>query len=475
MAGGGDILSGAVEIMLEKNGKMVSIGSLAGVMANVNFVESVKIKIGLMGILQIEVALHPTLEQAIQLLRSGTLGIGFSVPKNTASKQSQSVNQAASSLLNISFNSIAIRLHYGALQSNWFKGYLVQPDVDISAQGINFTLKAFGMLFPSMRSMSPVNYQAGGKTKYQVIKELFGDDVTIYIDKHSKANAILAQPLNRNVVENQNHLQIARNILEENQCKFVMIGGGKSANQPQSQQLVKIFHVSESRPKNSDNSFYVDSTYVLYGQINPNARVFPLLAYSAPIQNILIGYTLGASVASSTSQKGTRGKKFTVPINTIDDYPKRGPVPGPPDGSSGGGVNTGTQNQTGQMGGFQDPSKVSHIIPTPGDLVNHVLNAVHDYVDKVFEYDLGSVGVVDLLPGRLIRVRVANIRELTGEYDLTEVEHTVNSSGVETRMHAVRTGGLISALSAGIEQVKGKVATKLSNTTTSTSTGLISQ
>jgi hypothetical protein len=470
----GDLLGGAAEVFLEKGGVMTPIGEIIGLGQTMNFIEQIKINVTLGCILQMDITLDPPIEQAIQLLKSGYLGIGFSVKKHnsktsTPQAAAQANNQTtidntSSSALSFApyMNKVCVRLHYGGLSSRWFKGLLLQPEIDISVEGVSITLKAIGMLFSSHKSLAPVIFNPG-TTKQQAIEKLLTSEVHVTYKDGAKAK--LQEPMETTKFtypSGKSWFEHANDIAATAQCKIVQTGGYT----PDGQQQVNIFHVSEARTKQS-----VKASFVAYRQINPQNREFPLISFSAPIQNLLLGPYSGFSVA-----KGA--KQFTYEDST-DSYESRGPVPASSDKAMGGGFSMASTNQQGDSGGMVQPDQAKPMYPSPTSFLDTLRGWAHDFVDKVFEYEITSVGVVDLLPGCLVHVGVANVAELTGVFDLYEVEHMVSSSGVETRMRMIRTGGFLSLVAEDVEQVKNDITTITGSNTKppkiSTSTGTITQ
>lgn len=468
----GDLLGGAAEVWLEKGQAMTPIGEIIGLGQTMNFIEQIKINITLGSIIQMDITLDPPIEQAIALLKSGYLGIGFSVKKHnsktsTPQAAAQANNQTtidntSSSALSFTpyMNKVCVRLHYGGLSSRWFKGLLLQPEIDISVEGVSITLKAIGMLFNSHKSLAPVVFTPG-TTKLQAIEKLLTPEV--HLNPTKGALAKLSEPMETTKFtypSGKSWLEHARDIAATAQCKIVQSG----SYTPDGQQQIDVFQVSERRTNKS-----VKAAFVAYRQINPQNREFPLISFNAPIQNLLLGPYSGFNIA-----KGA--KKFTYEDST-DSYEARGPVPASSDKAMGGGFGMASTNQQGDSGGMTQPDQAKPMYPAPESFLDTLRGWAHDFVDKVFEYEVTSVGVVDLLPGCLVNVAVANIAELTGSFDLYEVEHVVSSSGVETRMRMIRTGGFLSLLSEGVEQVKADITSISGSNTkppkTSTTTGTI--
>lgn len=458
----GDLLGGAVEIQF---GDGKTIGQVLGLDSAVNFIEQVKVNIVMGAIITMDITLDPPIEQAIALLKSKRLGIGFSTkqhqsktstPQAAAGQNQSTINNQQSNNLDYSvqINQISIRLHYGGLSSPWFKGLLLQPEVDISIDGISITMKAIGMLFTSQKSLAPVTFQAQ-QTKQQAINQLLTDEVEVIYEP--EAASVLQQPMSttRQTYTGKSHLEHARAIANTVGCKIIQIGGLS----PSGKQQVGVRHVSSWR----NNKTPPSATFVAYRQINPSNREFPLISFTCSIQNVMLGPFSGFNI-------GTGTKKITITDSTESYAQKRGQAVTPKDGTTAGAMAMGQATKQGDTQGMSQPDQAKPMYPSPGSLLDTVTGYCHDFLDKAFEFELTSVGVVDLLPGALVGVAISDITELSSTYDLWEVEHTVSSGGVETKINVKRTGGMASAFSQGIETVKNTVKSKFNSKPPKTST-----
>lgn len=456
-----------VELAIEKDGKMIAFEDILELGPAVHFVEQVKVSIKIGQLLNIEVNLNPPLDQALALLRSGSLGLGFTTKRPSTATSIGSVSPLAAPVggTSIFVNKIAVKLHYAGLESPWFKGMLLQPDIDITADGISITLKAVGMLFDASKTF-PAKSFTGKETTESIIKTLIGDQVKIVYK--SEAQSKFAQPYGKPINSTKNNLELAKDIIQEKNCFLIMSGSNDKDIQ-----TVTISTVNEMRQVSS-----VNATFVAFRQIDPSKREFPLTAFSAPIQNLIVpggpwgGFKVGTFDTSTKKAKITNSPK--------DTYAKErtGKVSSS-DGSMGGDVSQAQNTASGDAGGISRNTQAGRMIPLPArnsstSVIDLMKGFIHDATDNVFLYDITSIGVMDLLPGNLIQVAISDITELTGVFDCIEVEHVMGSGGVETRMSLVRTGGLVTAASLGIEKIKSKTANFLgTQTKTSTPTGVI--
>lgn len=447
-----------VELSIERNGHMVPLESILGMGTAVHFVDQVKVNIKLGQILNIEITLNPPLDQAIKLLRSGSLGLGFTTKRPSTATTIDSGSDTAAPVggTSVFVNKIAVKLHYAGLESPWFKGLLLQPDIDITADGIGITLKAIGMLFEASKTY-PIKSWTGEEPTSDIIDDLIGDQVDIQYKP--QAQALFDQPYGKPINSTKNNMELAKDLIQEKNS-FMYQAGSKDKNT----QTVVISTINEMRQKHK-----VKATFVAFRQIDPSNRQFPMIAFSAPIQNLLVpgGPWTGFKVASMDASTKTSA---TVNSPTETYSKERTGLANSPDGSMGGGISQGQNTGTGDAAGISRSNQGGKMMPTPmrgakEHAVDLVKGFVHDATDSVFMYDVTGIGVMDLLPGQMVQVLVSDIRELSGMFDCLEVEHTMGSGGVETKMKLLRTGGLVTAASLGVEKIKGKVADTTSSFT----------
>lgn len=453
-----DLIGGSVELMVENNGKFVPIESTVGLGPAVHFVDSVRVTMGLFRILNIDVTLNPPIEIALKLLRSGNLGFGFSVPKPVpAPKTDGSDDTMAKKLsgLSVVMNKIAVRMHYGGMSSPWYKGLLLQPEVDINTEGITIQLKAVGMLFDAAKTYVTKSFDKEMTTE-QIVRELLGKEIEP--DIKPEARALLSQK-HGGYTTTKNNFESAKEILQKKHCKMVLAGAGDLGKQ-----RVLIFSANEEKNKEKANA-----EFVAFRQINPSLRQFPMFSFSAPIQNLLVGPWCGFNLgflkkddksktryaADAEDVAKTRSKLFS-------------------NGSMGGGASQAPTDSTGNAGGISRSDQAAKTVPAIyrdaiNNTIDNIREFVHDFVDHVFEYDVTTVMVPDLLPGHVVKVSISDIKEFNGTYGVMEVTHSITSSGAETQSRLYRTAGLVQATSAGIETVKTATMEKFSRKSVSPS------
>lgn len=447
-----------VELSLEQNGSLVPIETILGMGQVMHFVDSVKVNIKLGQILNIEVGLNPPLDQALKLLRSGTLGLGFTVKKTGAAPADPLAGIAAPSggSSSVFVNKMAVRLHYAGLKSKWFKGLLLQPDIEINAEGISITMKAIGMLFESSKTYVAKSY-TGKENTSTILNEILGKQFQIIYKPEAKSQ--LGQPYGKPINSTKSNMELAKDIIQEKNCFMY-----ESGSSDKKQQKIVISTVNEMRQKPK-----AKASLVAYRQINPANREFPLISFSAPIQNLLLP---GAPWGGVKAQQFSSDKKSLKPTNVPKEtYSKdRSNKINSSDGTMGGSVSQGQITGSGDAGGISRNEQAGRTIPIPSRDAKHnaldmMKGFVHDFTDTVFKYDVTTIGIVDLLPGNMIHVAISNIKELTGLFDCTEIEHVISNSGCETRLSLVRTGGLVTAASQGAQKAINKGVDALSGQT----------
>lgn len=430
-----DLYGGSVSLWIENNGKMIPARDLFG--KGLDYINTVSVRIGLGEIFNIEIELDPPLDEAINIMSTGKIGIGFSVSKPSTKSTGENKSQ-------VSLNKIAVQMSYGGITSPVFKGILTMPQLTINESGIAIKLQGVGMLFDATAT------SMGGKsiegTRLDVIKKLLGDNVDVVVDsKDSKLKEGLGKPF---VLQNitKTNFETAKEICAEAKCDIVYEG----AKNPSKRQKVKI--ISKDMQRSTKGPLFV-----AFKQINPNAGVFPILSLDSPMTNLTLpGAAFGAKVpifnkSTGESVEDSAGKdsyaKVTDKITSAD-----GSVAGGGEQSRAGEDGDAALSRADEQGGI-----LGMISRTGSDGADAIKNIVHSYMEKTFNYNLTSVGVFNLLPGRVIGVNVADIKALSGEYDLAVVTHTLSASGAETSMEVMRMGGYVAGIGNALNDTVSKV------------------
>lgn len=444
-----DLFSGDVELWLEQDGQPTPIQKVIGPSAS--FVESVKVTIGLFKIFNIEVHLIPPIENAVQLLKSGKVGIGFSVKESGGQKSSSILGLPSIPNFSVNANRMWVRLRYGGKTSPYFKSILLSPDVDVGVDGINVTLKGVGLLYESTKSHSQMNVE--GKTRLQIIQDLLGNNVEV-VTRDQRAKDALGS-VEHGVLSKPDYESV-HELVKKSNC-IMYYTGSDTLN---GKQKVIIKSVDASR-KNPEGSYKNGApTFVAYRQIDPNKNIFPLLSLRCPIDHLLLpGGIYGKK--TNTFQRDTKTYKTgRVGSNTVSEASDK---ISSGDGSVAG-VSLGSTTVHGDTAGMENPDDVGtnmSVLNRDGShsTLDSIKGFIHSYMSQVFEYEATSIGVVDLLPGQIVNYQVEDIKPLSGGYDLLEVEHNVSSGGIETAMKSIRTGGLASGISEKLNPVNPKTPT----------------
>jgi hypothetical protein len=438
-----DLFGASANIWIRSAGQSIPIENLFG--DAVKYIERVRVKIGLLKLLEVEVTLVPPIEKAFNILRSGKIGIGFTVTKTSGQKASVDIESADIRDFTLSANSMAVQLSYGGITSRVFETILITPEISIGVDGISITLKGIGFLFPETKRTKSESYE--GKTPEEVVRDILGSDVMLQIDSDAKSKLNVK---GKDISVSRNNYEAAREILKEHGC--FMVDEGKS-NINDGKTLIRIKSYDKMRRDKRGVA-----TFVAYQQINPNQGIYPILDMRASITNMLL--PKGAfgqqqfifdRESKSFSEESIDARKATEISSSIPSG----------DNTVAGGARQGAITSNGGSTGFSGEGKVGGVIPGLGRGVkkttDQVVAMVHDYISKVFQYEIESIGVVNLLPGRMVNVGIANIKELSGLYDLIEVEHTLGSDGVTTNLSLARTAGFLSSLSEGVSNVTSNI------------------
>ena len=423
-----DLLGSQLEI--DNDGKPLADIAEVGT----HFVESVNVKISLLRLFTVEVNLSPTLPAALKLLNSGLLGIGMNVKKSdekvsgTLSKISTAASIAGFSLGDvndsISLRKMNIRMHYGGLHSGWFVCYLLAPQIDLSAEGINIKLNGIGATFIHTKS-------SGNSVKKGNLADVVEDLLTAGIDAEYEIDPDAEKILDKQVsfTQYKNNLETVQEILMKHNCMHLIQGADEKGKTK-----ILVQTIAASRKE-------ANTSFIFYGQISPTERIFPGLDLSCPTTNVTMP---GGAWAHTINVMNTDKKKTGKPLESSDPKlaeEKKSNQTSPDQSVAAGNVSKDVE-----------PKQV-HSNSKMADLFK---NKYHSYTDKIFEYELTTVGVVDLMPGIMVHVQVGEgentIEVLSGNYDVFEVDHTFSKQGIETKLQLYRLGG---TLQAGTEKVTG--------------------
>lgn len=445
-----DLYGASVSLEVKNSqGKFVPISSLVGpgvLDANVTFVESVSVKVSILRLFELEVNLAPPFYEGIKLLQSGLLGVGFHYEKSTGVQSLSVDGQSTKSKTKINLNEMRVQISYGGKTSRAYNAFLLPPEIDLGLDGISIKMRGIGLLWKSTKNNSRSTFTS--ETRESIIRKLLNDgqDVTVEVSDKAKDALSVPETLNQN---KQDH-EMVQDLLEKSNCVGMEIGADQLGGMP----VYQIKHKSETRNTQSSASF------VAYQQIDPNRGVFPLLSISTSTTNLeLPGGAFGKKAYTFNKDSKTSSTTDVGPSTYVQGD---GKSPGVSDK-----VATGDPTMAGanvDADGNPVPGGPPIGMPEKAgstSLLDRVKGAVHDYMDKVFEYELSTVGIVDMLPGQMVNVAVGDVGFLTGAYDLWEVTHTVSMEGCETKMTCFRTGGLATLVTSGatkVPTVAGKVA-----------------
>lgn len=269
-----DLYGANVTLLIERQGKLIPIQDILGSGRRIgNFIDRVNIKIGLFHLFEIEVQLSPPLKEAIDLLKTGALGLGFQLVRSTG-KTATATETASTSDKKIRLNEMVIQFSYGGLSSQAFTAIMMAPEVSLGLEGIDITLKGIGYLLNSAKSTSQISKR---DTRLNLIKELLGTNVTVVVAAgDEKANEALNESVEFTATKSD--YESAVELISNANCVISYEGSPK----PGGNQTVRI------KSKELMRKGRAVATFVAYGQIDPNNAVYPLLSLSCPITNLLL-------------------------------------------------------------------------------------------------------------------------------------------------------------------------------------------
>jgi hypothetical protein len=316
-------------------------------------------------------------------------------------------------------------MHYGGMVSNHYKGFLLAPEIDIGTDGITIRVRAVGMTFGHTKQHKKRVIKE--LTQEGIIRDLLDDgkDFNIFIDPNdAAAKKALGKIHSLNAVDsNWAH---TRSILDAANC-IMFDRGSKSPDDIPTMEIVS----KEYLRQRNDNHFQ----FILWEQIDPNANRFPILELKTSIANYIMGQNLGQAnktVGADKKLKDTKEPTATL-ISTVSDKSVTG-KPGALD------------KKTGDLSVDAKPVTAANERDKAPSLIDKALGLAQKAMDKALQYEITTVGIMELTPGRTVTVNVAGVSFLSGQYDLYTVEHNFSLDGVTTSLTLARTFGLAVAV-----------------------------
>jgi len=439
-----DLYGVNVKLWLKKSGKLIPFRNIAG--AATDYIESINVRIGLLEIFHVEIKLSPPLRETEILLNSGAIGLGFSTEEtNSSDKKSQPVGDSTDKKdKTFHMNKIVIQFDYGGLESRAFEALLTIPEISISESGIDITMKGFGMLFEQTKKSALLNVN----NNYQAIQQLLSPNNSVILKIDPKAKEVL-EASEYKPGSSKNAIEESKEILLQHGCLFY----NRGSKNERSKQVIEIVHTDTFRNEGEKS---VAATFVAFRDINPNKKIYPILGLSSPVSNIVASNVLMGAIGGvvdkskkEISEKRVDGK--TLSEDTSSKIPTQ-------DGSIAGPSDSAARDENGESFGVDDSGIQGQLMGA--STVESLKAIVHDYMTKVFNYEITSVLIPDLLPARMVGVAVGNIKALSNKYDLKTVEHSITQNGAETIIHCTGMGGLASASAQRISKIKNDLKEK---------------
>ncbi len=461
-----DLYGSSVEIyFIAANGKKWSIHNLArnikkntngGLPDFANFVENVSVDINLFRFTQISITLTPPIDEAIALINSGVIGLGFGNggdSKNATSSSSGGSAFAVVAKATNVFNKIRLRLHSGGLSSAWIEGILLAPDVSLNADSISITIKAIGLLWDTTRANNAKAFRS--KTGKSILDALTdnGEKFIITINpKDSRAQSRFDKILNLN--QNISNWQTVADLLEKENCRII----DRGAESLDGKTRYEIVSMEYARSRND-----LVRTFVAFKQINPNKGVFPILSFETSLVNYFGGLTIGSIVDAFKSTDKQRSSRNQVGAKTAGEF------------------STKITSSDKTIPGGGEEGKSGHKLTSPADrgegghpALDMIKGAFQSIMDSPMEFTVTTMALVDQVPGRIANIEISDAKFLTGSYDVKSVTHEIGQGGAETTLKLGKSFGLIPAVQEGIEAVVNKFSsTDNGNFKESTQSGLI--
>jgi hypothetical protein len=403
----------------------------------VQFVESVKVNISLFRFIQIGVVLRPTYEEALNLVSSGLLGMGFSA--SNKSSKGDGGDFASSTIGNYGFNQIIVKLHSSDKQSQYFKGMLLVPEFQITQDSIEIQLKAVG--FMNFTRQRAVAKSYNGETYKDVLNELTKDSsnsFVVQVDPDDKVcNKFLDSPFYGNVCKK--NWETLKDIFRQGNLRVIDTGSTDISGSS----IIKLASMDFLKKQP------VSYQFVAFRDIDPSKNIYPIISMRTSIVNYAANQTLTSIVNSISDTDKLKPKD--------DNQSEIGPETSKE-------FTTGVMSSNGSMPG-KDPvdkealGKTRSSPMNGGTYVEKLKGYWQSLVDTAASYELNTVGIPDALPGKPVKVTIGNgVKFLSGTYDCYELEHNWTNSGSETTFNLFNTLGLASVLDSSMQVIEKKVS-----------------
>jgi len=449
-----DLYGAQVDMRLSQGGKWVSIEEILG--GGSNYISEIKIDLKIFSIFNLEVSIDAPLDDAVRIINTGRIGLGFTLNNRDATKSTN--GKSGSSIV---LNKIAIRFTYGGISSRVYRGLLLSPEVSGSSDGIRITLRAVGMLFESTQTENPKEALQGKAS--DVVKELLSDKKMVNVIFEGTAKEKLDAISLKNVMPVGTNYEQAERIVKASGCYIFYAGANDFGLLPE----VRIIPISTARKRIFSFDRKTQTTFVAFKQVDPNRGLFPILSFDTSLASIVSPFGAKGSVVVTFNPDEKKVNVQDVDSEFSSDASKGDRSP---ESISADGTISGNAEKDAESGEVQsaiervdENRSILGLIFDGFGLGNSlVAQTVMDYFEKAAKFELTTLGPANLAPGQLIRVNIGDIKFLNSTYDVTSVSHVLSRSGYETQIECLRLFGLVSKANSEIEQKKVNVRDTLS-------------
>lgn len=446
-----DFLSFYVQVEIEKNGVVYDKNSFPALF---NSVSMVKAEIRMNEIAKIEITLTPSYQDAIDILRSGLLGIGNSpsVPDSDSSnKSSTSINTSSGNSAVASssgskdplrdtlknFSNMRVKFmrpldnltSQGKMETPWYVGAITQPDVRIEGAEVTITLKgyAFALFMSGPKMILEIK---DGDSVYDVVEKVLGlIDHTMVFDQD---DATTEEEMRSKKLIGEKRSQPPFNILKWALslvgCDFVLganVLSGEESDKSGNQVLIR----------KRQSTFEQPPVYTLVQWRNPDPQAdppeIPIVNFSLESGGPLFfnGFAFGVFRLGEDPLK----KKVIIPEALESRNFKE----------------TATTPSSSKKANSDDTNKIGMRVPVHSDQESEqsqtsdsAVNEMEKQLINFQKFVIDIPGVPGIAPTNLCMMRIGTLDEMSGYLLVTSVTHTADSSGWMTSLEARMTGGL---------------------------------
>lgn len=399
------------------------------VRAMLQSISEITIQVGMSQLSELTITMTPTYEDAIKILRSGLLGIGF-VPEDA----SGATNAMPALQMRIGYDGGEDTMN----RSPWFYGGLTVPSLDLGEE-ITLTMHAHSGIYYAARLDTHVSKLMSGNDLLQMIADKFNLTITIL----DGADKILSAPPEPIVVYGDLFTTM-RDFCYRKRLNFYYAASADSDEASDNM-------IVSSRKTDSDKT--PSWQFVMFEQISPGEKIIPIIRYHVDATALALP---GAAWGGKALGTDTKTKKSITPEEATTNASDVDSSFAPQGGTAASDEYPTSDKDTGKGGGAKtfDPAtdagrKSSQLIRDNVSTAEMESAKIAQNIENTLEFTVEVPGLPGLLANDLVEVRIGGLKELSGVAWVTGLTHRIGSEFV-TEVHLSRALGVAAAEASGL-------------------------